>query len=100
MENKRTLSRQRICNIPPNWDMCRVNGKVYWRCPEFRVFKNGEIRRCIVCKKKSKWMQHLNGHHIFTISQANDDPKMIAAVTNRIAPRSAFICSAPLVIKY
>ena len=85
MEEAHPRQRNR-CNEPPpaDWDICYCNGIALWRCPAYRHFMNGEIRRCIICKRKSKWKKHLNGKHNFSRPEKDDDPQMIESVRNRL----------------
>ena len=39
---------------------------------------------CTICKRKSRWKEHLNGKHNFTRPEADDDPRMIKLVRDRI----------------
>ena len=45
-----------------------------WRCGEIRRVPYGELRRCVVTKRKDRAEQHLkSGKHRFTLGQ-DDDP--------------------------
>ena len=79
-------NRNLLDNPPPaDWDICHKNGETLYRCPAFIKYKGtGEVRRCTICKKKSKWEEHLKGQHKFNISEIEDDPMMINKTRERI----------------
>ena len=69
---------------PADWDICYKGKSAMWRCPAFVKFRDGEIRRCSVCKRKNKWREHLKGNHKFDIPEQKDDQYMINITKNRI----------------
>lgn len=71
--------------VPADWDICHIKGETLYRCPEFIIISGtGEIRRCSICKKKSKWKEHLSGCHKYDIPEKDDDPYLIERVKERV----------------
>ena len=74
---------------PADWDICYVNNEALWRCPAYQLYMNGEIRRCTVCKRKKRWMEHIGCKHNFSKAEKDDDQRMISIIRSRIENRKS-----------